>query len=365
MLLSWPVFDAAKKGEFEQIVFGYNERSNLRSIIAIHDTTLGPAFGGTRMMEYDSEAKALEDVLQLAKAMTYKNAAAGLNFGGGKAVIIGNPKREKSEALLRSFGRLVASLGGRYITGVDIGTCEEDMIVLHQETDYNVSMPETYGGGGSTSAATAYGLFYGIKALVEEVFEEPSLYGKSIAIQGVGNIGLLLAESMVKEGCQVFVSDIDEERLELAKKLGAAVVQQEKIYDLDVDIFSPNALGGALNDETIPRLKCRLVAGAANNQLLHEESHGKMLEEREIIYGVDYILSAGGVINNAHQFIGYDRERAYAQIRAIGSTAKKVYRMGRERGIPFTMAAKELAKERIQMAQGLKDWYLEKEKKHT
>lgn len=363
--MSWPVFDSVQKEEFEQVVFGYNKYSNLRSMIAIHDTTLGPAFGGTRMMEYTTEERALEDVLQLAKAMTYKNAAAGINFGGGKAIIIGDPKRDKSEALLRSFGRLVGSLGGRYITGVDIGTCEEDMIILHQETDYNVSMPETYGGGGSTSAATAYGLFHGIQALVEEVFDQPYLKGKSIAIQGLGSIGLVLAESMVKEGCQVFACDIDEERVHMAKTIGVTVVPPEKIYDLQVDIFSPNALGGILHDETIPRLKCSLVAGAANNQLLHEKRHSKMLEDRKIIYGVDYILSAGGVINNAHQFIGYNKERAYAQILSIGDTAKKVYQMGREKKVPFTVAARELARERIEMARGLKDWYLEREKRST
>lgn len=362
--MSWPVFQALQDDNFEQIVFGYDEESGLKSIIAIHDTTLGPAFGGARMMLYKTEEEALIDVMKLAQAMTYKNAAAGINFGGGKAVIIGDPKKEKSEALLRVFGRFIAGLGGRYIAGVDIGTTEEDMVILHQETHYNVSMPEAYGGGGSTSKATAYGVFQGIKALVEEIFPDPFLQGKSVAIQGVGSIGTFLTEYLLEEGSKVWVCDVDAERLErIQKRFPVTVVPPEKIYDVKVDIFSPNALGGILNQETIPRLQCRLVAGAANNQLLQGEKDCQLLMDRGITYGVDFLINAGGVMNNAHQFTGYNRERAYAQIRSIGQTLKEIYRYSKKEGVSPLVAAQNRAEKRIQMGGRLKSWYLEEEKR--
>lgn len=345
------LFEVLRKEEFEQIVYGYDKYSGLKAIIAIHNTALGPAFGGTRMMPYATEEEALQDSMRLAKAMTYKNAAAGIDFGGGKVVIIGDPQTDKTEDLLRALGRLINGLAGRYITGVDIGTDENDMVIVHQETDYVVALPESYGGGGSTSAATAYGLYHGIKSAVEEVFMEPTLRGRSVAIQGVGHIGSVLAGYLIHDGAIVIVSDVDEESLKkITHELKVEVVAPEKIYDLDVDIFSPCALGGVLNDDTIPRLKCKLIAGSANNQLLDEERHCAMIEKRGIAYAVDYILSAGGVINNSNQFIGYNHERAYAQVAKIAETVKKVFKLAREKRITTVAAARLIAEHRIQMA---------------
>lgn len=361
------MFDTLKKEEFEEIVYGYDKYSGLKSIIAIHNTALGPAFGGTRMMPYFTEKEALEDVLLLAKAMTYKNAAAGINFGGGKAVIIGDPETEKTEDLLRAFGRLVEGLGGRFIAGVDIGTDENDMVILQQESNHVTALPIYYGGAGSTSGATAYGLYQGIKSAAEEVFGDKQLKDKSVAIQGVGHIGNSLAKYLVDEGAEVYVSDINEKALnKLKKEIPVKTVDPEEIYDLDVDIFSPCALGGILNDNTIPKLKCKLIAGSANNQLKNPEKHCKMIEERGIVYIVDYILSAGGVINNSQQYNphGYNKDAAYAQLNKIGENVKKVLNIARKEKITAVEAAKLLAKRRIQNAIGRKAWYLREECKH-
>ncbi|MDW7670097.1 MAG: Glu/Leu/Phe/Val dehydrogenase dimerization domain-containing protein [Bacillota bacterium] len=356
-----PVFEMMKDEEFEQIVYGYDKNSGMKALISIHNTSLGPAFGGTRMMPYESEDDALQDVMKLGKAMTWKNAACGIDFGGGKAVIIGDARKEKTEDLLRAFGRMVEGLGGRYITGVDIGTDENDMIIVRKETQYNVALPESYGGGGSTSAATAFGCFEGIKSAVKEVFDDKGLKNKRVAIQGVGNIGSVLARYLVKEGAEVIVSDVNEEAVQrLCQELGIQQVDPEAIYDLEVDIFSPCALGGILNDTTIPRLQCRLVAGSANNQLADEESHATLLKERGIAYAVDFIMSAGGVINNSHQFIGYHRERAYGQVARIGDAITQVFRMAREKNVTTQEAAMMLARQRIASAVQRKSYYLEK-----
>jgi leucine dehydrogenase len=349
------------KDEFEQVVYAYDKFSGLKTIISIHNTALGPAFGGTRMMQYKSEDDALKDVLRLGKAMTYKNAAGGINFGGGKAVIIGDPNTEKTEDLLRAFGRVIQGLGGRYITGVDVGTDEDDMVIVHQETKYNVAMPLSYGGGGSTSAATAYGLYLGMKSAAREVFGDDSLKKKSIAIQGIGHIGGMLAKYLVDEGAKVVITDVNKKDLDaVAGQLKVETVGVDDIYDLDVDILSPNALGAMLNDNTIPRLKCKLIAGAANNQLEDDVKHALMLKERDIAFTVDYILSVGGCINNTHQFIGYNKDRAYGQIAGnIPKNVTRIFELSREKDITTTEAARLLAEHRIQMATNRKSWYLE------
>lgn len=354
------MFAAMEQGEFEQIVYGYDKYSGLKAIIAVHNTALGPGFGGTRMMAYESDGDALNDVLKLAKAMTYKNAAAGINFGGGKAVIIGDSRKEKNEDTLRAFGRLIESLKGRYITGVDIGTVEEDMVVISKETKYCVALPESYGGVGSTSGATAYGLFHGMKEAAEVVFGGASLKNRSVALQGLGNIGYGLAQYLVEEGAKVIASDIIKEcASKAAKELQIDIVPPEQIYDLEVDIFSPCALGDVLNDQTIPRLRCRLIAGAANNQLKDEKKHGKMLDDKGIAYGVDYILNSGGVIANSHQFIGYNRERAYGEVRGnIAKNIRKVFETAHKEQISVADAARSLAEHRIKMAVNRKSWYL-------
>ncbi len=358
------IFDLMSSGEFEQIDFAYDPTSGLKSIVVIHNTALGPALGGTRMMEYPTMEDALKDAANLAKAMTYKNAAAGINFGGGKAVIIGDAGRDKDEALLRAFGRQLQSFGGRFITGVDIGTNPDDMVIVHQETDYNVALPESYGGPDSTSKGTACGVFHGMKALAEETFSNPGLEDKTIALQGTGSVGTFLIEYLVDEGCEVIVTDVDENRVsKIKERFGVRSVAPDDIYSLDVDIFSPCAVGDVLNDETIPQLKCKIVAGAANNQLKEEKRHCKMLEERGIVYGVDYILSAGGVINNANCFIGYDRSRAYKHIAKIGDNIKNVLSISRTEDILMVEAAVEFANRRLETAQNLKKWDLPSEKK--
>jgi len=346
-------------GGYEQVVYGYDKFSGLKAIIALHNTALGPGFGGTRMMPYDSDQQALEDVLKLAKAMTYKNAAAGINYGGGKAVIIGDPKTEKTEELLRAFGRLISSLNGRYITGVDIGTVEEDMVIISKETGCCVALPEDYGGVGSTSGATAYGLLHGMKGIAEIVFSSTSLKNRSVAIQGLGNVGLMLARYLLEEGAKVIASDVSEEAVSrAARELALKTVPPEQIYDAEVDFFSPCALGGILNDQTIPRLKCQVVAGAANNQLEDDEKHSRLLAERNIVYGVDYILNAGGVIANSHHFIGYKKDRAYKEIRMnIGSNIQKVFNIAGQKQITMVEAARNLAEHRIDMAVNLKKWH--------
>lgn len=354
------MFELLEKDEFEQVVYGYDRFSGLKAIIALHDTTLGPGFGGTRMMSYETDQEALDDVLKLSKAMTYKNAAAGINFGGGKAVIIGDARKDKSEELLRAFGRMIDSLGGRYITGVDIGTVEDDMVTILKETKCCVALPESYGGVGSTSGATAYGLFHGMKSMAELVYGDASLHGRTVAIQGLGNIGFVLAGMLIEEGAVVTAADVNEEALARAEReLDLELVSPDRIYEADVDIFSPCALGGVLNDDTIPRLKCKIIAGAANNQLKDDQAHSRMLDDKNIVYGVDYILSAGGVIANSHQFIGYIRERAYKEIRMnISGNIKKVFNIAEREGITMVEAARRLAEHRIQMAANLKKWHL-------
>jgi leucine dehydrogenase len=358
------LFDVMRKEEFEQVVYGYDKHSGMQAIIAIHNTALGPAFGGTRMMTYNSFDEALNDCLKLAKAMTFKNAAGGIDFGGGKAVIIGDPKRDKTESLLRAFGRLVNSLAGRYITGVDVGTDEEDMILVRRETKYNVALPESYGGGGSTSAATAYGLYHGMKAAAEILLNVPSLENIKVSIQGVGNIGYELARYLVKEKAKVIVTDVDRGALKnISDELGVTVVEPDAIYSQEVDIFAPCALGGILNNRTIPQLKCKVIAGSANNQLLDEKEHSKMLLERDIFYGVDYILSVGGCINNTHQFLGYNRERAYGEVKGnIQRNIRHICRESAKRGISPLQVAQEIADHRLEMAVKRKSWYMEGQK---
>lgn len=347
--------------DFEQVVLGCDQRSGLKAIVAIHSTALGPGLGGVRMMPYRQDEDALLDARKLAKAMTYKNAAAGIKFGGGKAVIIGNPGTDKREHLLRAFGRLIESLRGRYIPGVDIGTDEKDMIIISQETRYCASLPEEYGGCGSTSEATAYGLYHALQAAVAETFEEPGLKGKRVAIQGVGHVGSALARYLVEGGARVLASDVNPEALaRLARELPVDVVANADIYSQDVDIFSPCALGGILNDETIPQLKCRLIVGAANNQLADEEKHCRMIEERGIAYGVDFIVNAGGVVANTHQFLGYRRDRAYTDLQRIGDNVKRVFQIAREQQVDSLTAARMLAEERLKMGVYLKSWHLKR-----
>ncbi|HMA59465.1 MAG TPA: Glu/Leu/Phe/Val dehydrogenase [Halanaerobiales bacterium] len=338
------LFKRLELDDYEQVVFNYDEASGLKAIIAIHDTTLGPALGGTRIWDYDTEEEALNDVLRLAKGMTYKSAAAGLNLGGGKAVIIGDPKEIKSEELWRAYGRFVQSLNGRYITAEDVNTTVDDMHIVAEETDYVTGLPST---SGDPSPVTALGVFHGIRASADEVYGTDDLNGKVVAVQGVGHVGYYLVKHLKEAGADVVVTDIKQENIDqVVEDFGVRVVEPGKIYSVDCDIFAPCALGAVINDDTIPQLNCDIVAGAANN-VLEEERHGDVLEEKGIVYAPDYVINAGGVINVYDELIGYDRERALKRAKNIYNNIKKVYEISKRDDIPTYKAADIVAEERI------------------
>ncbi len=351
------LFEALERDGFEQVVFCNDVETGLKAIIAIHDTTLGPALGGVRMWNYNCEEEALHDVLRLAKGMTYKNAVAGLNLGGGKAVIIGDPKKDKSEALFRSFGRFVETLNGRYITAEDVGTFEEDMDYIHMETEYVTGTSRK--GAGDPSPVTALGIYYGMKQAAKEAFGSDSLKGLTIAVQGVGQVAYHLCKHLHEEGAELIVTDINEEAVERAvKEFAATSVKPDEIYDVDCDIFSPCALGGIINDETIPRLKAKVIAGSANNQLEKEE-HGRILHEKGILYAPDYVINAGGVINVAEELAGYNRQRALHKVKSIYNILETVFEISRQKNIPTSIAANELAEKRIKSMRKMKRLYLQ------
>lgn len=356
------LFHQLQKHDYEQLVFCHDAASGLKAIICIHDTTLGPALGGCRMWPYASEAEAVTDVLRLARAMTYKAAAAGLNLGGGKSVVIGDPASDKSEALFRALGRYVQSLGGRYIITEDVGTTERDMDWIQMETDYVTGVTPVDGAGGNPGPATAYGVYLGMKAAAKTVYGNDSLAGKRIAVQGLGSVGLALCDWLHREGAILIVSDIRPESVRRAvEAYGAQAVETGDIYDVECDIFAPCALGGVLNDETIPRLKAQIVAGSANNQLL-DDGHGRQLQERGILYAPDYVINAGGLIHVADEWQGYNRERAYKKIETIYDNLLHVFAIARREGIPTQQAADRLAEERIAKMARVKSNFLRHEK---
>jgi leucine dehydrogenase len=339
------IFEYMQKYDYEQLVFCQDEASGLKAIIAIHDTTLGPALGGCRMWTYATEEDAIEDALRLARGMTYKAAAAGLNLGGGKTVLIGNPKTDKSEALFRALGRYVQSLN---ITAEDVGTTVHDMDIIHQETRFVTGVSEAFGSSGNPSPMTALGVFRGLQATVKEAFGSDSLEGKVVAVQGVGNVGYYLCKHLHEAGAKLIVTDINEENLNRAKnEFGAQVVAPSDIFGVDCDIFSPCALGAIINDETIPQLKCKVVAGSANNQL-KEERHGDKLQEMGILYAPDYVINAGGLINVADELEGYNADRARKKVENIYNILLDVYQIARTEGIPTYKAADRLAEQRIE-----------------
>ena len=295
---------AAQLGH-EQIVYCYDQSTGLKALIAIHNTTLGPSLGGTRMWNYQNEQEALTDVLRLSRGMTFKASISGLNLGGGKAVLIGDAKTMKTEAYLRRFGKFIQSLSGKYVTAEDVNMKTSDMEYIGMETKYVTGLPESMGGGGDPSPMTAYGTYLGIKATAKKVFGSEDLSGKKIGVQGIGQVGTYLVEHLVKENAKVTIADISEEKVkDVAKRFGVETIDQNKIYDLDMDIYAPCALGATLNDDTIPRLKCSIVAGAANNQLKEEIKHGYMLIDRGITYAPDFLINAGGLINVGNEFYG-------------------------------------------------------------
>ena len=341
------VFEHINGDGYEQVVFCSDDQSGLRAIVAIHSTALGPALGGTRFFPYKTEDEALVDVLRLAKGMTYKAAAAGLDLGGGKAVIIGDPRRIKTEELLRAYGRFVETLGGRYITAEDVGTALEDMDIVRRESRWVTGCSKTYGGSGDPSPVTAYGVLNGIKASLLEVYGDPSLEGRTVALQGVGKVGNALCGYLVKEGAQVTIADVDVDNLGKAvSAYGVETTTYENIHKLEVDVFAPCALGGGINDDTISDLRCKIIAGAANNQLAREEL-GDKLRGLGILYAPDFVINAGGLINVEDELRGYDRDRAMARVEGIYKALQHIFSLANERSISTAQAAMEHAEARI------------------
>ncbi|PKL95355.1 MAG: leucine dehydrogenase [Gammaproteobacteria bacterium HGW-Gammaproteobacteria-8] len=340
------LFETIHTTEHEQVIFCHNKDAGLKGIIAIHNTTLGPALGGLRMWPYATEQEALDDVLRLSRGMTYKAAVAGLNLGGGKSVLIGDPRTDKSEALFRSFGRFIDSLNGRYITAEDVGIDVNDMEYVFQETDNCVGVHQVHGGSGDPSPFTAFGTLQGIRASLQHKFGNEEVGDYSYAVQGVGHVGFELVKLLRAEGAKVFVTDINDKAVEACVELGCEAVGLDDIYDVDADVFCPTALGAIINERTIPRFKFKIVCGAANNQLATDES-GNELEQRGILYAPDYAVNAGGLMNVSIEFEGYNRERAKRMMRTIYYNVSKIFQIAERDGIPSWKAADRMAEERI------------------
>lgn len=341
-----PVIAKMSQFNHEQLLFCNDNATGLKAIIAVHNTTLGPALGGTRMWNYNNELEALNDVLRLSRGMTYKNSISGLNLGGGKAVIIGDARKDKSEALFRRFGKFVESLAGKYITAEDVGISPQDMVWVNMETNNVVGLP---GKSGDPSPVTAYGVYMGMKAAAKVQFGSDSLNGKKVAVQGVGHVGQYLVENLAKEGAEIYITDIHEQTLKnVADKYGATVVGLDEIYDVDSDIYAPCALGATVNDETLDRLKCSIIAGAANNQLANENVHGVEVMKKGIIYVPDFMLNAGGVINCYAEVKGLSPEWAMGKAEDIYNTAFNILSRSKTENIPTYKIANQMAEERIE-----------------
>jgi leucine dehydrogenase len=341
------IFETLATSGHEQVVFCHNKDAGLKAIIAIHSTVLGPALGGLRMWPYKSEQEALNDVLRLSRGMSYKNAVAGLNIGGGKAVIIGDPNTDKSEALFRAFGRFVDSLGGRYITAEDVGIDVNDMEYVLKETEFVTGVHQVHGGSGDPSPFTAYGTMQGLLASLSVVYGNEDVGARSFAVQGLGHVGMEYLKLLRERDAKVYVTDINKALVDKAvAEFGAIAVGTEEIYDTDADVYSPCALGGTVNEKTLPRLKCRIICGAANNQLA-QDAIGDEVEKRGILYAPDYAVNAGGVMNVSLEIDGYNRERALRMMRTIYYNLGRIFEIAKRDGIPTYKAADRMAEERI------------------
>jgi leucine dehydrogenase len=344
----FPLFSRLQSYDHEQIVVCSEPSIGLKAIIAIHDTTLGPALGGTRMWNYNNEQEAIRDVLRLSRGMTYKASISGLNLGGGKAVIIGDSRTDKNESLFRAFGRYVNRLGGRYITAEDVGISVQDMEWVNMETKYVTGTPKATGGSGDPSPVTAYGVYMGMKASAKKAYGSDSLEGKRIAIQGAGHVSWHLAYYLSKENTRLYISDIHDDKANaVADQTGAEVVDPHSIYGIDVDIFSPCALGGVVNDDTVPQFKCNIIAGAANNVLEEEDKHGTILMDEGILYAPDYVINAGGLINVASELEGYNETRARENASRIYDTILDIMNYSEDNGMPTYAASNILAEKRL------------------
>jgi leucine dehydrogenase len=342
----------------KKIVFCNDHDSGLKAIIAVHDTTLGPALGGVRMWPYKTEADALSDVLRLSKAMTYKAAVSGLNLGGGKIVIIGNSQRDKTEALMRQLGRFIRNMNGEFIAAEDVGTNPKDMEYIRMETPHVTGIPESIGGSGDPAPVAAQGVFMGIKAAVKELYGGDSLTGKSVIVQGIGHVGENLVRLLRDEKAKVYVSDINEERAgQVAKKYGAQAVANNTIFDIDADIYSPCAMGATVNTQTIGKLKCAIIAGSANNQLEDEHVHGEMLLGKGILFAPDYVINAGGVINCYSELMGFSKKRTIQLTENIYNATRNILKLSKAENIPSIEAANKIAEKRISDIKKIKSSY--------
>jgi valine dehydrogenase (NAD+) len=344
-----PHKDAAEKADHEQVVFCQDSRTGLKAIIGIYSTELGPALGGTRFYPYHSEDEALADVLRLSTAMSYKNALAGLDLGGGKAVIIGDPAQLKTEALLRAYGRFVASLGGRYITACDVGTRSEDMDIVARESRYVTGRTLANGGAGDSSVLTALGVMHGMRAAARHAWGSTDLDGRRIGVEGVGKVGHRLVGHLVEAGAEVVVCDVSTAAVDAVRARHPGVTAARDIDALvagKLDILAPCALSGTLTDETVHKLTARIVCGAANNQLAHPGVE-KLLADHGILYAPDYVVNAGGVIQVADELSGFSFERAKAACEQIFNTTAKVLAIADTDGVPPSVAADRLAERRM------------------
>lgn len=341
------VFSNSAFNDHEQVVFCHDKESGLKAIIGIHSTVLGPALGGTRMWAYESEADAVRDVLHLSRGMTFKAAISGLNLGGGKAVIIGDSRTQKTEAMIRAFGRMVDRLGGNYITAEDVGIGTKDMEYVQQETKHVTGIPIEMGGSGDPSPVTAYGTFMGIKASAKYKWGSDDLSGRKVLVQGVGHVGITLVKHLTEAGMEVLVQDIHQDRIAMAVDQYGASVYDGHFADADVDVYAPCALGATINDDSLVRFRCSIIAGAANNQLKDEVAHGLEVGKRGILYAPDFLINAGGLINVYSEIAKYDREESLARTEGIYDTSLEIFTHAETKGIPTHQAALEVAQARV------------------
>jgi leucine dehydrogenase len=341
------IFETISTSGHEEVVYCHNKDAGLKAIIAIHNTVLGPALGGTRMWPYASEAEALNDVLRLSRGMTYKAAVSGLNLGGGKAVIIGDPAKDKTEALFRAFGRFVNSLNGRYITAEDVGIDVNDMEYVFRETEFVTGVHQVHGGSGDPSPFTAYGTLQGLMATLNRKYGDEEVGKYSYAVQGLGHVGMEFVKLLKERGAKIFVTDINKALVDKAvTEYGAEAVGLDDIYDVPVDVYSPCALGATVNEQTLPRLKAKVICGAANNQLATTQI-GDEVEKRGILYAPDYAVNAGGLMNVSLEIDGYNRERAMRMMRTIYYNLSRIFQIADRDRIPTYKAADRMAEERI------------------
>ena len=342
------IFDQIEEMGHEQVMFFNDNETGLKGIIGIHNTTLGPALGGTRVWRYENEQSAINDVLRLSRGMTFKSSIIGINLGGGKAVIIDNPKAKKDEPFWRRYGKFVENLGGKYLTAEDVGTSTQFMEYISMETSHVMGKPFYLGGSGDPSPVTAYGVYLGIKASQKKLTGSDSLEGKKIMVQGVGHVGQYLIELLAKENAEILIADINEANLKnVTSKFKATVIGVNDVYVTDMDIYAPCALGATVNDTTIEKLKCSIIAGAANNQLQDEFIHGRRLKEKGILYAPDFLINAGGVVNCYTEIDGYNKERTYSITENIYKQTIDIFNTAENSEKGTQEVALEIAMERI------------------